>query len=213
MLLLHPDIRKTMTEKDVELENKSGCLSQQNLNLNVVNISSPTMDTTIFETSNLQDSNSNEKAIDAINNTKNLQFQGAIASNCLKRLVHEHDFEKAREQIIEDKMDGEVLRERIFKLPRTTAARLIINGKTHTLGADLRDFVKQNQIIKKEEAEKKRLNGIEVYKKDKKEQDEALEKNKDKDNLMSWTVSDLKAVIKLEKSKEDGAMPSKKGLG
>ncbi len=48
MLLLHPDIRKTMTEKDVELENKTGCLSQCNLNLNVVNTSSPTMDTTIF---------------------------------------------------------------------------------------------------------------------------------------------------------------------
>jgi hypothetical protein len=41
------------------------------------------------------------------------------------------------------------------------------------------------------------LNGIEAYKKDKKEQDEALERNKGKDSLMSWTVSNLKAVIKL----------------
>jgi hypothetical protein len=39
-------------------------------------------------------------------------------------------------------------------MPRPMAARLIINRKTHTLGEDLKDFVKQNIKIKREIAEK-----------------------------------------------------------
>jgi hypothetical protein len=50
-------------------------------------------------------------------------------------------------------------------MPRPTAARLIINRKTHMFGQDLRDFVRENIAIKREAAEKKRLQGIEVYKK------------------------------------------------
>jgi hypothetical protein len=64
--------------------------------------------------------------------------------------------------------------------------------------------------MKNQAAETKRLQSIELYKKDKKEYDEANERNKDKPCLMAWTVNDLKAVVKMEKSKEDGAMPSTK---
>jgi hypothetical protein len=67
------------------------------------------------------------------------------------------------------------------------AARLIINGKTHTLGEDLRDFVKSNIEIKREAAENKRLLGIETLKKEKDDHDAAIEKNKDKKSLMQWT--------------------------
>jgi hypothetical protein len=95
-------------------------------------------------------------------------------------------------------------------MPRPTAARLIIDGKTHTLGQDLRDFVRQNVEIKREAAEKKWLQGIEMYKKDKSEYDAAIKKNKDKPCLMAWTVNDLKAVVKMEKNKEDGPMPNTK---
>jgi hypothetical protein len=39
-------------------------------------------------------------------------------------------------------------------MPRPMAAGLIIDGKTHILGEDLKDFVKQNINIKREIAEK-----------------------------------------------------------
>jgi hypothetical protein len=71
--------------------------------------------------------------------------------------------------------------------------------KMHTLGQDLRDYVKTNIDIKREAAETKQLQSIELYKKDKKEYDEANERNKDKPCLMAWTVNDLKAVVKMKK--------------
>ncbi len=95
-------------------------------------------------------------------------------------------------------------------MPRPTAARLVINGKTHTLGQDLTDFVRQNVTMRREAAEKKRLQGIEVYKKDKSDYDTAIKKNKDKPCLMAWSVKDLRAVVKMEKNKEDGKMPNTK---
>jgi hypothetical protein len=120
----------------------------------------------------------------------------------LRKIVQEYDFELVHEKIIEDKKQGEKLCKRIFSLPRPTAAKLIINGKTHTLGEDLKDFVKENMKIKREAAEKKQLQGIETYKKDKSEYDVATEKNKNKPCLMAWTVSDLKAVVKMKKIKK-----------
>jgi hypothetical protein len=203
MLLLHPDIRKTMTQQDFEQEQEAGfcpkgtqsTTSSLNPKSNSPNL--PTMDTTSFNKNNKPEKHY-------------LQFKGDTASHCLKKIVQEHDFQLAREKIIEDKKQGKELHERILSLPRPTAARLIIDGRTHTLGEDLKDLVKKNAELKREAAEKKRLQGIETYKKDKSEYDIATEKNKDKPCLMAWTVSDLKAVVKMEKNKEDGPMPTTK---
>jgi hypothetical protein len=65
----------------------------------------------------------------------------------------------------------------------------------------------------KRNSRKKRLQGIGLYKKDKKEYDKAHERNKNKNCLMAWTVNDLKAIVKMEKTKDDGPMPNnKKGI-
>jgi hypothetical protein len=40
--------------------------------------------------------------------------------------------------------------------------------------------------------------------------DEVIKKNKKKENYSSWSIADLKAVIKPLKKKEDGAFPSNK---
>jgi hypothetical protein len=142
--------------------------------------------------------------------TNYLKFEGKTAFLCLRNIVQDHDFEKACKKIVDEKQKGKVLRDRIFSLPQTTAARLTIDGKSHTLGEDLRDYVKANIQIKREVAEKKRLEEIDAYKKDKKEYDAAMEKNKNKECLMEWTVSNLKAIVKMEKTKDDGAMPTTK---
>jgi hypothetical protein len=136
MLLLHPDLRKTMTEQDLKKEQESGlcpnkikcCFSSTNSR---PDIDLPAMNNSIFNSDNT-------------NKTKQfLQFQGSTASNCLQKIVQEHDFEQACEKIIQEKNHSGLLLKQIFSIPRSTAAQLVINGKTHTLGEDLRDFVQQ----------------------------------------------------------------------
>jgi hypothetical protein len=111
MLLLHPEIRKTMTAKDIEEEEEeeeSGLFSKKTSsssslsNTNKLSLQLPTMHTDTFNTQPINISN---------NKTSHLQFTGQTASCCLQKIVQEHDFERAREQIIEDKKTGEVLRE------------------------------------------------------------------------------------------------------
>jgi hypothetical protein len=207
ILLLHPEIRKTMTEKDMNQEQEGGlCPVRIYTSTRSINSKSkfdlPNMDTTSFQ--------NNTNIEPPPTPTDFLSFKGVTSSLCLQSIVQQHDFETAREKIVEQKKEGVILRERIFSLPRTTAARLTIDGKSHTLGEDLRDYVKQNITIKREQAEKKRKLGVENYKKDKKEYEDALMKNKDKDCLMAWTVSDLRAVVKMEKNKDDGPLPTNK---
>jgi hypothetical protein len=189
MLLLHPEIRKTMTDKDMNQEQEGG-LCPVRISTSTCSINSkskmnlPNMDTTSFKNNmNIETPPPTSKDY--------LSFKGATSSQCLLSIVQQHDFKTAHEKIIEQKKEGVILQEQIFSMPRTTAARLTIDGKSHTLGKDLKDYVKQNIAIKREQAEKKRQREIEIYKKDKKDYEDALDKNKDKDCLMAWTVSNL----------------------
>jgi hypothetical protein len=70
--------------------------------------------------------------------------------------------------------------------------------------------VKERVTIKREEKEQKRLNDIQTYQKQRKEHNEAVSCNSAKSSIMDWTVEDIKAVLKVEKTKEDGAMPKTK---
>jgi hypothetical protein len=63
--------------------------------------------------------------------------------------------------------------------------------------------------IKREAARKKQLQVIKLYKK-KQDYNAVTERNKDKPCLMAWSIIDLKAVVKLEKNKDDGAIPNTK---
>jgi hypothetical protein len=75
------------------------------------------------------------------------------------------DFEEACDAIIQNKVSGEVLRDRIYKLPKTMAASLIISGKTHTLGKHVRDLVKDRVEEKRKGMQLKWEQEIGIYKK------------------------------------------------
>jgi histone acetyltransferase (RNA polymerase elongator complex component) len=120
------------------------------------------------------------------------------------------DFEEARDAIIQNKVSGEVLRDRIYKIPKIMAASLIITGKTHTLGKHVRDLVKDRVEEKRKEMKVKREREIGIYKKNKSESDAAIANNANKASLMEWNVKDLKSVCMFEKMKEDGKLPTKK---
>jgi hypothetical protein len=213
MLLLHPDLRKTMTDRDLKDELESGLfpvnkMKQQQTESEVSNINTsiPTMRNNINSTTN----NDEQVHLQSLSLANNLNMQGTTTKQYIKKLVKESDFEEAREQIIEDKKEGIDLRERLFKMPRATAAQLVITGQTHTLGQHLLDYVEERVTIKREEKKRKELQDIRTYQKQRKEHDEAISRNTGKLSIMDWTVEDIKSVLKLEKTKEDGAMPKTK---
>ncbi len=121
MLLLHPDIQKTMTEKDLNHEEESGLCPNRIYSATSTmnsrsNINLPNMDMTSF--------NANNNNMDTP--TDYLKFAGTTAFCCLRNIVQDHDFEAACKKIVDEKKNGQVLREQIFSLPRTTAARLTV---------------------------------------------------------------------------------------
>ncbi len=128
----------------------------------------------------------------------------------MKKIVKSVDFEKARENILEDKKEGECLLERLQKVPKMTAATLINAGQTHVLGVPVKKYVQDKVNIKREERVRKLNDEKEATRKTRKEADDALVRNRGKP-ITKWRVQDLKAVIKPEKIKKDGKMPSKKG--
>jgi hypothetical protein len=70
--------------------------------------------------------------------------------------------------------------------------------------------MRERVTIKREEKEHKRLQDIRTYQKQQNEHNEAISCNSEKSSIIQWTVEDIKAVLKLEKTKEDGAMPKTK---
>jgi hypothetical protein len=96
---------------------------------------------------------------------KNLNFKGNTSSKCLHRLVTNVDFKEAHDAIIQNKMSGEVLHDRIYKISKIMAASLIITGKTHTLGKHVRDLVKDRVEEKHKEMQVKWEREIGIYKK------------------------------------------------
>jgi hypothetical protein len=65
----------------------------------------------------------------------------------------------------QNKVTGEVLHDRIYKIPKITAVSLIITGKTHTFGKHVRDLVKERVEEKRKETQLKREREIEIYRK------------------------------------------------
>jgi hypothetical protein len=214
MLLLHPSLRNDMTEKDRAEEIDTGLFPNHTFNNhnNMFNIpTSTTMRQQDEPRTTINSSSQQQVSIDANTNRKELDFSSGLPMQFLKRVVNAHDFEKAREIIIEDRATGENEIELINKMPKATAGNLVIHGQTHKLGVGVLQYVERRVKVKREEKEKKRITDLESVKTSRSQSDRAIERNKDKRMLKSWTCTDLKLAIKPDKRKEDGGMPSKKG--
>jgi hypothetical protein len=216
MLLLHPSLRNDMTEKDIAEEIDSGLFPNHTFNNHNYMFNIPT--TTIrqqnlptMRNNNNPTSRQREVSIHENNCVKDLDFGSGLPMHFLKKIVNVHDFEKAREIIIEDRATGENEIDLINKMPKATAGNLVIHGQTHKLGVGVLQYVETRVKVKREERETKRRTELESVKKSRSLSDRAIERNKDKRMLKSWTCTDLKMAIKPDKRKEDGGMPSKKG--
>jgi predicted ThiF/HesA family dinucleotide-utilizing enzyme len=91
-----------------------------------------------------------------------------------------------------------------------TAASLINSGQTHILGEPVFKYVQSKVSIKREKRDCKWNDDILVAtRKLWKDVDSVIVHNKGK-ALDKWTMQDLKFIIKPEKTKYDGVMPTKK---
>jgi hypothetical protein len=140
-----------------------------------------------------------------------LDFSSCLPHHFLKKIVKSVNFEKSREKIIAEKKEGECLTERLQKIPKMTSASLINAGQTHVLGEPVFDYVHKKVIIKREEIVCKLNNDKAATRKVRKDVDDVFAQNRGKP-LPKWMLQDLKLIIKPEKTKDDGAMPSKRGI-
>jgi hypothetical protein len=116
-----------MTENDAKWEVDSGLFSKVTYN-NHSNIFSkkkrqqsvahkPTMRNKKKDNNNNKNMKSREEEC-----VGKLDFSTGLSHHFLKKIVKLVDFEKARENILEDKKEGQCLTERLQKIPKMTAA-------------------------------------------------------------------------------------------
>jgi hypothetical protein len=198
-LLLHPDIRNTMSAAQLKEEKEKGFYPSKR-----------------FE---------NEKRINEMNrptmmeeqapplpplpsSPPDLNFGSGSAMRFLKRIVRATELQEARKQIIEEKKEGGELKDRLKNMTKLTAANLTAVGVSHTLGRALLDEV-QDRVMKKEAEEKIRKEKADAaYLKLCAAADKILAAAP---NPSSWNATQFKTVLKPLKRKEDKfAMPSKK---
>jgi hypothetical protein len=115
----------------------------------------------------------------------------------------------SRKRNIECKREGEILEKRMLKMSCKSAAQLVTVSQTHVLGKPLRNRVRDDILKLKMEQQDTKIKQEQQYRTLCNIADEVIKKNKKKD-YPSWSIADLKAVIKPLKKKEDGAFPSKK---
>ncbi len=211
MLLLHPELRCDMTENDVQWEVDSDLFSNITFN-NHNNIfdkkktKRARADRATMRSNNNNNINTNSTDEEHL---EQLDFSSGLPHHFLKKIVKSVDFENARDKILADKKEGECLTERLNKVPKMTAASLINSGQTHVLGEPVFKYVQNKVSIKREERDCKQNDDIMATRKVRRDADSAIVRNKGK-VLKKWTLQDLKLIIKPEKTKNDGAMPTKK---
>jgi hypothetical protein len=215
-LLLHPLLRATMTEMDKEEENKNKLVPSSYLN-ECTNNTDAVASVNNNEISNLpinrettvSSSTSNPSENEQSQDTK-LNFASGLSANVLDRLVSKSDLIASRKRNIECKREGEILEKRMLKMSRKSAAQLVTVAQTHVLGKPLRNRVRDDILKLKMEQQDVKIKHERQYRTFCNLADEVIKKNEKKQNYSSWSIADLKAVIKPLKKKEDGAFPTNK---
>jgi hypothetical protein len=206
-LLLHPDIRASMTETQKKEEYDSGMYPSIRLASEKIDDLRPSM-MSRDEMQNLRNLPplSPSSSISSIRSDQiDLNFNGNLARSLLKTLVRAHDLQEVRKEIMASKTEEIERKDRIKKMERFTAANLITSGGTHTLGVELLDEVKHRQAERKQEHDWKKQKQNTAYLKLCSDADAILSKCNDPSK---WNVDQIKAVLKPLKRKSDAGMPA-----
>ena len=185
-LLLHPSLRRTMSEYDREQELQLGLVTEKKLELLL---------------DQMEDLN------DAINENS-LNFNDGFAGVMIDKIVGYSDIEKARARNNEKAVFGtntKTLLKQVKKL--TSAGELVKVANTHELGIDLLTEIRNRkndlEAAANEKMMKKKQKRLDVI-------NEYIKLSNDKPDLKSWNISDYKTALKALKTDVDGPIPAKK---
>jgi hypothetical protein len=211
-LLLHDELRCTMTDQDVETERNSGlCPSQYlytpSLHSSPIPPSTNTVSPTTTTTTTTTNPNINSST--TTTSSSSLNYCSGIATTFVTRIIKHHELEIGREKLISDRKKGDIMKKRMNETSKPSAALLVIENGTHVLGQELTADVKmriekqrKERMLKKQKIQETQVSNII-------EADKVINRNKGK-AMMKWTLSDLKTVVRAVKNRDDGAMPTKK---
>ena len=212
-LLLHSEIRATMTdeEQDMELSSTSSAIVPYSATTIGTNTSAivpyravPTATNTISTTP--------PTTLTIPPPLPTLNFEYGNAAYCLDSIVSHDALQKARQRIRKEQEKGESLKHKISVSKRVTAGILVKAG-SHRIGQTVFDVVKQRTQEKAEESRRKIAKAKATYTNDVAKADTILSSKPpqaDKSANPTWTIKELQAILKPMKRKDDGAMPKKK---
>jgi hypothetical protein len=215
-LLLEPILRETMTLKDLEEEKATGLhpgydsqLQQEDNTNNItpvatsINSPSPNM-----RRHNKSFHVNNYVTLEGNVITPDINFGNGLTQHYIKNIIKKADREKALEGIQADKTTGESIKDKLSKVNRVTAGALVKCG-SFVIGKDVEDVVRDRVVAKRRERRVKQQKEEAVFRKQQNDANAVVAKNTGK-QLADWTATDLKILLKPDKTKEDGAMPSNK---
>ena len=205
-LLLHPDIRNSMTEKEIqeERESSSGNLSETTIR-NGSSIFASSTDTILSDIT--CDTSMPLLAPPVV---VNFNYSKGSAASFLTTMVSEHDITLARERNIENIKKGKEQREELKKIKGRIKAGGSVKAGYHRLGVDIRDEQIERQMATKQkeiDAKNKKISAYraKVLKAQSVHQKYGTDVNKMK-------VEDLKAIVMPLKRKSDPKVESKRDL-
>ena len=181
VLLLHPALRRTMSDHDRQVELELGLVTEKKLELLLDEMESYDVD----------------------DGNDQLNFNNGYAGVMINKIVGYSDIKKARARNNEKAIFG--TNTKALKL--TLAGELVKVANTHEFGVDLlsemrrrKEDMEQIAIAKEMKRKKKRVNVINKYKK-------LVAVKRDE---QTWTISDFKVAIKALKRDSDRSIPGKK---
>ena len=189
-LLLHPDIRTSMTDEDIKNEKRLYCENDDEVDEETNEQQTPTTNspTNTNNTINLEhpqlSSNSSISTLTTTSSTRtdepisafselhkivlepdaiNFNYQSPPAALFLQTLVRENDLTKAREDIKLNKDKGLTVKEKIKSIKGKVTAVKLVKCSTHSLSKDLFDRVKEQEVIKLEKEKVKKIEDDNKY--------------------------------------------------
>ena len=187
ILLLHPDLRRTMSDYD----------RQQELHLDLVN--ERKLEILLDKHGEVDDDSTDETA---------LNFNNGYAGVMIDKIVGYADIEKARARNSERAVFGTNTKELLKSVKKlTSAGELVKVANTHELGLDLLTEIRRRQkeveTVANEKLTKKKQKRFDTI-------DDFVTLLNNNDVPKTWTVSEYKSAVKALKVDGDGPIPSKK---
>jgi hypothetical protein len=207
-LLLHPQIRATMTDRSKQEEEKAGLFPYERVkheeeDMRMKNQSGSTLS---LEYSQMSSDNVDHEVIQA--------KAGTYSGSLVATLVAQEDLLDARKRNIDKKQQKSAIeKEQALQMDKKkiTAARLVLEHSSHQLGKSVLHQVKAAHAVKAEEKRAKRDENHKHLHKIFADAEAVLQKhNNNTDNINTWNTKDITLLLRTYRQKDDAPIPKLK---